>query len=182
MQATGDQLLAAAGFAADQHVDRQRCQIQHLPAQRLQASGYAQQRRIEFGAVVCLFMQCTVFQDQAALVQRPPQAAEQGLGAKGFFEKVVGAIAHRIDGHWHVTVAGQQDHRQIGIASLHLGQQFKAGHARHAHVAENHPGEMLRQLRQALVGPAEQLHFEPRQAQPLLDGTADAAFVVDHHY
>jgi hypothetical protein len=38
------------------------------------------------------------------------------------------------------------------------------------------------QLRQAFIGAAEQLHLETRQAQPLLDGATDAAFVVDHHH
>ncbi|MNN75188.1 hypothetical protein D3C81_1914720 [compost metagenome] len=35
VQATGDQFLAAAGFAADQHIDRQRRQVEYLPPQSL---------------------------------------------------------------------------------------------------------------------------------------------------
>ena len=182
VQAAGDQLFAAAGFTTDQYVDRQRRQIQHLSAQRLQTTGHAQQRRVEFGAVVGQLMQGAVFQHQPALVQRPAQAAQQGFRAKGFFQKVVGAIAHGVDRHRHIAVAGQQNHRQVGITTLNLGQQLKAGHAGHAHVAEDHAREVPRQLRQALIGAAEQLHLETRQAQPLLDGAANAAFVVDHHH
>jgi hypothetical protein len=87
VQAAGDQFLAAAGFATDQHVDRQRRQIQHLPAQGLQATGHAEQRRIEAGAVVGLLVQGAVFQDQPALVQRAAQAASRVSGLKGFSRK-----------------------------------------------------------------------------------------------
>ncbi|MNQ86160.1 hypothetical protein D3C85_1013460 [compost metagenome] len=182
VQATRDQFLAATGFAANQHVDRQCCQVQNLPTQGLQTPRHAEQRGIQFGAVVRLLVQRAVLQNQPALVEGAAQAAEQGFRAEGFFEEIVGTVAHGFDGHRYIAVTGQQDHRQIGIPALHLGQQFQAGHAGHAHIAENHPGKMPGQLRQAFIGAAEQLHLETRQAQPLLDGTADAAFVVDHHH
>ncbi|MNI55780.1 hypothetical protein D3C73_1107520 [compost metagenome] len=182
MQATGDQFLAATGLTPDQHVHRQCRQVQHLLAQGLQTTGHAQKGGVEFGAVVRLLVQGTVFQDQPALVQGAAQAAEQGFGAEGFFQEVVGAIAHCIDRHRHVAMASQQDHRQVGIATLEFGQQFKTAHAGHAHVAEDHSGKMPRQLCQAIFGAAEQLHLEAGQAQPLFDGAANAAFVVDHHH
>ncbi|RMU45974.1 hypothetical protein ALP29_05253 [Pseudomonas syringae pv. avii] len=182
VQAAGDQLLAAAGFTANQHIDRQTRQVQHLAAQALKALGHTQQAGLQLRAMIGLLMQPAVFQDQATLVQRPAQAVEQGVGAEGFFQEVVGAVAHGFDGHWHVAMAGEQNHRQIGIAALHLGQQFKAAEPWHAHVAQNHPGKVLGQLRQALFGAAEQLHVKPRQAQPLLDGRANTGFVIDHNH
>jgi hypothetical protein len=122
------------------------------------------------------------FQDQPTLVQRAAQAAEQGLGAERFFQEVVGAVTHGFDRHRHIAVAGQQNHRQIGITLLHFGQQLQAAEPGHAHIAEDHPGKVRRQGRQAIFGAAEQLHLEPRQAQPLLDGVANAAFVIDDHH
>ncbi|MNC55379.1 hypothetical protein D3C75_1049060 [compost metagenome] len=47
VQAAGHPLLATAGFTADQHVHRQAGQVQHLPAQLLQALGHAQQRAFQ---------------------------------------------------------------------------------------------------------------------------------------
>lgn len=87
MQAAGDQLLAAAGLTAHQHVHRQGGQFQYLAAQGLQGGGGAQQGGIEFGPAVGLLVQSAVFQDQGALVQGTAQAVEQGLGLKGFSRK-----------------------------------------------------------------------------------------------
>lgn len=56
VQATGHTLLAATGFAAYQHVDRQAGQVQHLPAQLLQALGHAEQRAFELRLQVGLLM------------------------------------------------------------------------------------------------------------------------------
>ncbi|MNP37224.1 hypothetical protein D3C76_1306590 [compost metagenome] len=47
VQAAGHALLATAGFAADQHIDRKAGQVQHLPTQLLQALGHAQQRAFQ---------------------------------------------------------------------------------------------------------------------------------------
>jgi hypothetical protein len=86
VQAAGDQLLAAAGFATDQHVDRQARQVQHLPAQVCKPRD-TPSRLDSSCARVGLFMQAAVFQDQPALVQGAAQAAEQGVGAEGFSRK-----------------------------------------------------------------------------------------------
>ena len=63
MQAAGDQFLAAAGLAANQHIDRQRRQLQHLAAQGLQAARDPQQAPVDLLTQVGLFVQATVFQD-----------------------------------------------------------------------------------------------------------------------
>ncbi|MNE19286.1 hypothetical protein D3C80_1123590 [compost metagenome] len=182
MQAARDLLLAAAGFAANQHVDRQAGEVQDLLAQLLHALGHAQQIRLQAYLQIGLFMQAAVLQHQLAFFQGAAQAAEQGFGAEGLFKKVVGAIAHGLDRHRHIAMAGEQDHRQVGIAGLQLFEQLQAVHAGHAHITEDHPGEVHRQLLQAVFGTAEQLHVEAGQAQPLLYGGADAGFIVDDHH
>ncbi|MNP02129.1 hypothetical protein D3C76_939720 [compost metagenome] len=179
VQAAGDALLAAAGFAADQDIDRQAGQVQHLSAQLLQALGHAQQGGFEARLEVGLCVQLAVFQHQLAFLQGTAQAAQQMLRGKRFFQEVVGAVAHGVHRHRHVAVAGQQNHWQVGVIRLQAFEQLQAIHARHAHIAEDHPGEMAGQSRQAILGTGEQLHGEARQAQPLLDGAADARFVID---
>ncbi|MCY1435933.1 hypothetical protein D9M71_520440 [compost metagenome] len=47
VQAAGHALLAATGFATNQHIDRQAGQVQHLSTQLLQALGHAQQRAFQ---------------------------------------------------------------------------------------------------------------------------------------
>ncbi|MNO00787.1 hypothetical protein D3C81_2207500 [compost metagenome] len=79
-------------------------------------------------------------------------------------------------------MTGQQDHRQVHVLVLQFRQQLKATHAWHAHIAENHPGEVSGQVRQTLLGAAEQFDVEPREAQPLLDRVADTAFVINQDY
>lgn len=114
-------------------------------------------------------MQPAVFQHQLALFQGPAQAAQQVLRGEGFFQEVVGAAAHGLHCHRHVAVAGQQDDRQVGVFRLQAFEQLQAIHARHAHIADDYPGKVLRQVCQALFGACEQLHAEAGQAQPLLD-------------
>ncbi len=111
MQATGDQFLAAAGFATDQHIDRQAGQVQHLPAQGLQTARHAEQARFQLRPMVGLLMQATVLQDQPAFIQGAAQAVEQCVRAEGFFQKVVGTVAHGFHGHRYIAMAGEQDHR-----------------------------------------------------------------------
>lgn len=101
------------------------------------------------------------------------------LRGEGFFEEVVGAVAHGFHRHGHVAVAGQQNHRQARVLLLQALEQLHARQPRHAHIAEDHPGEVVRQLRQALFGAGEQLYAEAGQAQPLLHCSADTGFVID---
>ncbi len=61
-------------------------------------------------------------------------------------------------------------------------EKGQTAHARHAHIAENHTGEVLWQDRQAVFGTAVHLHFEPGQRQPLLHRVTNAGFVVDHNH
>ncbi|MNP02041.1 hypothetical protein D3C76_938790 [compost metagenome] len=182
MQAARDQFLAAAGFAADQHVDRRRSQLQHLPAQGLQGRGDAEQARLDVLAQVRLFAQLAVLQHQPALVHGAAQALQQGLRAEGFFQEIVGAFAHGLDRHRHVAVAGEEDHWQIAIQLLRPLQQAEAIQTGHAHIAQHHAGKVAAELLQAILGAGEQLHLEAGQLQPLLHRFADARLVVDDHH
>ncbi|MNC11753.1 hypothetical protein D3C75_594600 [compost metagenome] len=124
-------------------------------------------------------MQPAVFQDQLALFQGPAQAAQQVLRSKGFFQEVVGPAAHGFHCHGHIAVAGQQDHRQVGVVRLQAFEQLQAIHARHAYIADDYPGKVPWQVCQAFFGAGEQLHAEAGQAQPLLDRGADTGFIID---
>ncbi|MNN13033.1 hypothetical protein D3C81_1260500 [compost metagenome] len=182
VQAARDQFLAAAGFAADQHVDRRRRQIQHLPAQGLQGRGDAEQARLDVLAQVGLLAQLAVLQHQLALVHGAAQALQQGLRAERLFQEVVGALVHGLHRHRHVAMAGQEDHRQLAVQLLRPLQQAETIQAGHAHVAQDHAGKVAAELLQAILGAGERLHLEAGQFQPLLHRFADARLVVDDHH
>ncbi|MCY1297384.1 hypothetical protein D9M70_468210 [compost metagenome] len=182
VQAAGDQFLAAAGLAADQHVDRRLRQLQHLAAQLLHAGGEAEQARVDALAQVGGLAQAAVLQHQAALVEGALQALQQGLRAERLFQEVVGALAHRLDRHRHVAVAGEEDHRQVAVELLQAFEQGQAVHAGHPHVAQHHPGKVAAEVGQAVRAAGEQLHREAGQLEPLLHRFADAGLVVDDHH
>jgi hypothetical protein len=89
-------------------------------------------------------MQAAVLQDQLAFFQGAAQAAQQVLRGEGLFEEVVGAVAHCLDRHRHIAMASQQDHRQVRVIRLQAFEQLQATHARHTHVAYDHPGKNAR--------------------------------------
>ena len=134
------------------------------------------------GASEVMLVQAAVLKHQLAFFQSPPQAAQQMLRGEGFFQEVVGPVAHGLHGHGDIAVAGQQDHWQIGVVRLQAFEQLQATHAGHAHIADDHTREVLRQLAQAVFGAGKQLHVEARQAQPLLDRCADTGFVIDNDH
>ena len=179
VQAAGDQFLAAAGLAAQEHVDRCRRQVEDLLAQADDARRDTEQAAGEGALVVDPAVQLAVLQHQPALFQGAAEIAEQRLGAEGLFQEVVGALAHGADRQGDVAVGGEQNNRQVGIQRLQPFQQGQAVHAGHAHVADHHPGEIRGHRRQAVFGAGEQPHLMPRQLQPLAYRFADAGFVVD---
>lgn len=83
VQAARHLLLAAAGFAADQHVDVGPGQLQHLASQVIHGAGHAQQLRFDTPLAGELLAQLTVLADQPALVHRAAHAVQQALGGKG---------------------------------------------------------------------------------------------------
>ncbi|MCY1176950.1 hypothetical protein D9M73_172380 [compost metagenome] len=124
-------------------------------------------------------MEPAVLKYQLALFQGAAQAAQQVLRREGFFQEVIGPHAHGFYRHRYISVTGQQNHGQVGVVRLQAFEQLQAIHARHAHIADDHPREVLRQVCQARFGASEQLHAEARQAQPLLDSSADTGFIID---
>ncbi|MNC67878.1 hypothetical protein D3C75_1184190 [compost metagenome] len=104
------------------------------------------------------------------------------LWREGFFQEIVGAVAHGLDRHRHIAMPGQKNDRQVRIIGLQALEQLQAAHARHAHVTDDNPWKMTGQLSQAVLGAGEQLHVETGQVQPLLDGAANTGFIFDNDH
>ncbi|MNG82729.1 hypothetical protein D3C79_414400 [compost metagenome] len=62
------------------------------------------------------------------------QQIQQGLGVQRLLQKIEGPLLDRPDRQGDVPMPGDQDHRDLGIYPLHLGQQIQAIHRRHVDV------------------------------------------------
>ncbi len=182
VQAARHLLLAAAGFAADQHVDVGPGQLKHLASQVIHGAGHAQQLRFDTPLAGELLAQLAVLADQPALVHRAAYAVQQALGGKGLLDEVVGALTQRLHGHGHVTVAGDHDHRQVGIQFDQPFEQAEAVEVWHAHVADQHTGKVAIQYRQRFPRAGKGAHLEAGELQPLLHGLTDRRLVIDEDY
>ena len=65
---------------------------------------------------------------------------EQLVVIEGLFQEIDGADLHRFDRERNVAVAGDHDHRNIGVEFLDAAQQIDAGDIRHAHVGDDAAG------------------------------------------
>ena len=182
VQAAGDPLLAAAGVAADEDIDRGGGQFEDLPAQGFHRLGHAEQLRLDAVLEGELLAQLAVLADQAAFFQGAAHAVEQAFGGEGFLDEIVGALAQGLHRHRHIAVAGDQDHRQVAVQRHQLVQQLQAIAAGHAHVADHHAGEVAVDQGQGLLGTGAALHAKPGQLQPLLHRLADRRLVIDHYH
>ncbi len=182
MQRARHDFLAGAGFAKDQHVGLGSGQGADLFAQASHGRRVAEQTAGQLLAVGQGQAQAAVVQHQTAQRQRAAHRVEQRLAGKGFFEEVVGAGAHRLHRELHVAMAGDQQHRQVGIAALQVGQQLQAVDARHADIADHHAVPVGRQtcLEGARVLQAGNL--EPGEIERLAQRLAQVRIVVDQHH
>ena len=79
-------------------------------------------------------------------------------------------------------MAGDQQHRQLGILCVQFTEQFEAVHARHANVADHHPRPVALELRGQTLGFGQGQDFQTGQVQGLAEGLAQVRIVVDQHY
>ena len=81
--------------------------------------------------------------------------ATQRLRGEGLFDEVVGAAPHRLDRELDVGMAGDQDHRQVGVDLAQALQQRHAVHAGHADVGDDDAVEARADEVERLLGAGE---------------------------
>src|SRR5690606_13887356 len=123
-----------------------------------------------------------VVEDQLTQRGGAPNAVEQRLAGEGLFKEIVGAGTDGLDGELNVTVAGDQQDRQLTVNSVQLLLELKAIDARHADVADHDAGPVRRQQagQPARIAQAEDL--EPGEVECLAQGHAQVRIVVDQDY
>ena len=182
VQAARHQFLAAAGLAADQHVDRRAGQLQHLLTQLHHGRRSPQQQAVQLPLARHLGAQLAVFHDQPAGIQGAAHAVQQALGTERLLDEVVGAALHGLHRHVHIAVAGDQDQRQLAVDVRQAFEQLQAITAGHAHVADQHAGEVAAEQRQRLGDPGADAHADAGQLQPLAHRLADGRLIVDKQH
>ncbi len=172
MQGAGDQFLARAGFAGDQHGHAGARQpadgAKHFLHRRRLSQHFGNAAR--FGADffdAFLLLGCATHQVDGLIdVERLRQVFE-------------GAALVRGDGAVEIRVRRHHDHRQLRLAVVNLGQQFEAAAAGHANVGDQHIGSIASQRRERRVGVIERGRRHASLAQRALEHPADGGIVVD---
>ncbi|MNZ62863.1 hypothetical protein D3C78_809970 [compost metagenome] len=189
MQRAGDQLLAGAGFAIDQH-DRQvhvghvAFRLQHLAHHGLQRHDRRRlaDQRIQPGPPGI-----------AAAIER--QAVLQLLGFEGLVDQqlefgqhhrlgqvIERAGLHRLHGALHVAVGGHHHHLDLGVLAAHLTDQLHTAQARQGIVGEQHVGMLAGECRQGLLSrPADQ-RFVALALEVGTDIVGQDFIVLDDHH
>src|SRR6267142_3464014 len=78
-----------------------------------------------------------IFHDQAAMLQRAPDAQEKLVLLKRFQNVIVGAAADGFESGGNIVDGGDHDDRDFRIILTQPFQEFDAVHLRHDHVAEH---------------------------------------------
>ncbi len=182
VQAAGDQFLAGAGLAFDEHVGRGVGDVGDQLAQRLHRRRTADQPGLQGLAPGQLATQLADLAAEPAVLQGAPRHVHQALGGEGLFHEVVGAVAHGLHRHGDVAVAGDQHHRQLRVLLAQAGQQLQAVHAGQADVADDDAGEVGAHAPQRFLGAGHAVAVEVFQGQGLLAAEQHVGVVLDHQY
>ncbi len=175
----GDELLAGAALAGDQHG---RLAVGGAPGLLDQVlHGLRAVHQAVLGAAAAeQVAQALVVAAQGPVGQGAVDGDEQ-LGALEGLEQVGGrAQLHGLHGLRHRAVSGEHDHRRA--RRLHRAQDVHAVAAGHLHVGEHQVGAVAGEPGQARVGVGGGVHLVAGLGEHEADHLAQVAVVVDEQY
>jgi hypothetical protein len=170
---TGQQFLARAALAADQHAG---VRGRHQPrlGQHLGHAGAAADDLAAPGAIAVERRRPRRVHAQRLLYLGQQLLAVEGLGQVGV--RAARRGVHRIR---DAAVRGQQDDRQRRVVGAHLVEQRQAVHAGQAHVGDQQRRQPDGQMRQRGLGAGHGLHGVAGRGQPHGDQAQQVGVVVD---
>ena len=127
-----------------------------------------------------LAAQLAVFNDKAALFNRAFEAFDNVFGLKRFFDEIIGAAFHRLDGHGHIAVPGHQDHRYVAIGGKNRFGETDSVHFGHFHIGQNHTGEIRCNIAKRITGVSIDRDLKIRQFQPLRQRHTHGFIVINN--
>jgi hypothetical protein len=173
MQRAGDELLARAGFAGDQHRRAGVRQAPDRPEHLLHRGGLPENLgragRDLLGALLA-----------HALVHRAADQIDRLVDVEGLGQVLERAALECSDRALQIGVGGHDDHRQLRVPLLDVLEELEAGGARHPDVGHQHLGRVALQLGERLLRDAERLVGNALAGERLLEHPADRAVVVDY--
>ena len=175
VQAPGDQFLAGAVGAHDQHAGVGGGHAVHDFLDMLDGGGIAH----DLVFALDFFLEADGLLDQRGLVGRILERDQDAVQVERLLDEVVGAFLDALDGSVDVAVTGNHDDRGLA-AGFHQGvKHFIAIHHRHLDVAENGVEIVGKGLIHALFAVFGGSHLVAFEFQDFLECIADAPFVVD---
>src|SRR5262249_7949787 len=173
----GEELLARATLALDQHRRRRRRHLldEHHRATEGRAAtddGALPQQIVE------ALLQQLVLPDQLAALERLVDELEQLLAPERLGEEVVGAILHCLDGLLDGAERGEEDDVHVGRDGFRGAQQLEPREARHLQIGEDQiDGAALQPLERGTAVGGEE-HAIAFTRQRALETFAQAWIVV----
>ncbi len=174
----GDQFLAGAAFALDQHRGAAGRDLGHQVEDAQHGFALAD----DVGEVVALLegaLELQVFFFGAVARDGGANIGQQLFVVPGLLDEVLGAGADRLDHVVDGAVGGDHDDGQLGLAILDLGQQLKAALAGKGEVQQHKVEVFNLQNAQTLRAIRRHAHGVALEGEQHLQRLADAGFVID---
>ncbi len=178
VEGAGNDLLARAGLAGDEHRGRARCDgFDHLAqvAHRLAAANHAGQAV----ALLELVAQVGIFGAQPPLFQRRLEDVHQLFELEWFADEVGGAALDGVDRVFNRAVAGDDDADDAGVAVERRGQHGAAVDARQPQVRHQDVEREAFEPFERLLTRRGFAHAEAGLGQPFGHDRTQGIFVVD---
>ncbi len=129
-------------------------------------------------ALLDLLLEGAVLRLEAPLAERVLDHEQRLLEGERLLDEVLGAHAHRLDRGLDGAVAGDHDHRHLGIEGADAGQGLEPVHLRQPHVEQQQVVAPALQRLQAGLAALHRLHEVAFVAQDAGQGGPDPALVV----
>ncbi len=125
-----------------------------------------------------VFLVAAIFDDEAAMFERPANAHQQLVSFERFEDVVVGAAAHGFERRRNVVHRRDHDYRYVAVVRAQPGKQLQPVHFRHDHVAQDQIHGVLAERFQRLAAVADGEAPIPLRLQQGGDNLPDRFFVV----
>ena len=160
----GDELLAGAALAGDEHGGRVTCDLARHVERRLDRGAVADDR---VGAAngAELVLQLLYLRAQLLALRRFAHGEHDLFGPERLLHVVVGAFLHRCDGRVGIAVRAHGDDERVTATARVAFDEFEAVHLRHAEIAEHEIDVVRRELAERLFAFARGVHRVPFCAQ-----------------
>src|SRR5690242_7924006 len=178
MDGTGDQLLAGAVFARDEHARRGR---RHL-LDALDHAFHGPARAYDLVVGVHLGLEPHVLAGQVHVLEGVAQREENTVRVERLLEEIVGAQLGRFDRGLDGAVARDHDDLRARVELAQLAQRLEAVHALHLHVEQHEVGPELGVHAQRLGARGAGPDLDILVLEQLRQGFPDPLFIVDDEH